>query len=74
MHIVCSSVGLVMKTVPVICASCNREGTLVVERVANTTRMVVRCLACDDVREVVERRATLADRRKRSRTDRRRQS
>jgi hypothetical protein len=52
-----------MKRVPAVCATC-KEGTLVVERVANTTRLVIRCAACGDLRPIIERRVTTAARRK----------
>jgi uncharacterized Zn finger protein len=68
-----------MNTIPVECALCRKRGVLVTERIANTNRLVIHCMACGYVWNAtepangVDRRSSPTDRRKASRTDRRRQ-
>jgi len=67
-----------MNTNPVECELCKKRGALVIERVADSNRLVIHCMACGYVWNAVEppnraeRRASPPDRRKASRTDRRR--
>jgi uncharacterized Zn finger protein len=65
-----------MEAVPNVCERCEKQGAVEVARIVETNRLILRCRSCGHSwsaipREEVDRRASVADRRKASRTDRR---
>jgi len=65
-----------METVRNLCERCQQEDVVEVDRIVETNQMILHCRSCGHSwsaipREEVDRRASVADRRKASRTDRR---
>jgi uncharacterized Zn finger protein len=65
-----------METVPNACELCHEENVVEVDRIVETNRLILHCRSCGHFwsalpLEDTDRRASVVDRRKASRTDRR---